>query len=265
MKAPEGFLGEGEPRELAGIGREPPVLALHGFGGTPQEIELAVEVARKYRLRYHAPLLPGHGTTVEELAQCKYADWLSAAQAALRALTDRGPALVAGISMGSLLALQLAATFPDKVLGVAVLANAATLSWPFPAWGLAAVSGLGLRNFNVLKPWSDIADPIERRRHLTYKAQPTAAAVEVWRAGPNVRALLPDVRAPLLILHGERDRICPVNNANLVAREVGSQDVRVVVLPRSRHIVTRDVERPVVHRELSEFFGRFVSDAPTLA
>ena len=40
---------------------------------------------------------------------------------------------------------------------------------------------------------------------------------------------------------------------------LGTRDVRVVVLPQSRHIVTRDLERAAVAAELSRFLERFPS------
>jgi esterase/lipase len=65
------------------------------------------------------------------------------------------------------------------------------------------------------------------------------------------------VKAPTLLLHGALDAVTPVSNAWRVAVRLGTVDKRVVILPRSRHIVTRDVERDVVRREIAQFLGRW--------
>ena len=57
-----------------------------------------------------------------------------------------------------------------------------------------------------------------------------------------MRQRLGQIRCPTLIIHGALDRVCPVSNAWRVAIQLGTKDVRVVILPRSQHIITRDVE-----------------------
>jgi carboxylesterase len=247
-------MGLGSPSPIAHAGRSPTVLALHGFGGTPLEVALVTEVAQDLGLGAHAPLLPGHGTHADDLARTGFADWAAGSQSALGVCT--GPVVIAGLSLGSLLAAELAALHPERVRALVMLANAAWLASPFPTWPLRLVAALRLPDFALPKLAADIADPEARRTHLTYSTQPVRAAVEVLRAGERVRALLSKVRCPTLIVHGARDRVCPPRNAERVAALLGSRDVRVVVLPRSRHIVTRDVERSLLRRELRAFFER---------
>ena len=249
MKA-DGLIGQGDPAPIRAAGRSPAVLALHGFGGTPREVDLVADVARELGLAACAPLLPGHGTRVADLAERRWPDWASAAEAELGAL--EGQVIVAGLSLGSLLAAHLAATRPERVRGLVMLANAAWLAAP-TSWALSAVDRFGLPDFWLPKVTSDIADPATRRTHLTYGAQPVRAAVSVLRAGAIVREELRLVRCPVFIAHGARDRVCPVSNARRVAARIGSTEKRVLILPRSRHIITRDLERARLRVELESF------------
>lgn len=251
------LLGTGDPGALRASGRPPAVLALHGFGGTPSEVAIAVEVAASLGRRAFAPLLPGHGTHANDLARARWGDWTRAAEAALDEVTREGePAIVVGLSLGSLIATHLTVEKPGSVRALVLLANAFWLMSPFPAWGLALVDRLKFRDFRLPKLAADIADPEARRNHLTYGEHPVHAAVEVHRAGLFMRERLKEVRVPTLLLHGSRDRVCPSRNAERVARMLGSTDVRVVCLPRSRHVLTRDVERATVAAELRAFFER---------
>jgi len=80
-KRPRGTLmGEGVADPLVFSGRAPRVLVFHGFTGTPQEVALVVDVARELGLGVEAPLLPGHGARVSDLAPLRFSDWLAAAE-----------------------------------------------------------------------------------------------------------------------------------------------------------------------------------------
>lgn len=246
------LIGTGDPGPIRAAGKSPGILALHGYGGTPREVELFASVARELELSASAPLLPGHGTCATDLARTRWVDWSRAASAAYDELGP-GARIVGGLSLGSLLAIQLAAAHPDTVRGLILVANATWLAPP-TSWALAVMSLLPeALDFSLPKLTSDIADPAARRSHLTYGAQPVRAAVDVYRGGKLCRKLLERVRCPTLILHGARDRVCPSTNAARVAALLGPNATRVVTFPRSRHILTRDIDRAAVRRELSSF------------
>jgi len=80
-------------------------LLLHGFTGTPSEMRPLGQrlAARGYTVC--APLLPGHGTRVDELARTTWEEWFSAALESWSELGKQASErVVAGLSMGALLA-----------------------------------------------------------------------------------------------------------------------------------------------------------------
>lgn len=249
--------GPGDPSPVFVEGAGPGVLGIHGFGGTPLEVGLVAEVARSLGRRAHLPLLPGHGTHADDLSRTRWEDWAAEAETALdRVSSSSEPCIVVGLSLGSMLATHLAVSRPERVRALVLLANAFWLAAPFPAWALRLVDALGLPDFRLPKVAADIADPEARRTHLTYGEHPVHAAVAVERAGARMRERLSEVRAPTLIVHGARDRVCPAANAERVASLLGTRDVTVVLLPRSRHILTRDIERAEVARALTKFLEK---------
>jgi carboxylesterase len=251
------LMGEGVADALSVPGNAPSVLAFHGFTGTPQEVGLVVEVAQVLGLRAEAPLLPGHGRTVSELSSTCFEDWLAAAEQHYTRLAASSPLVVAGLSMGALLAFRLAAAHPETTLGIVAMANAIWLRSPWPTLPLKLVDSLRLPDFWMAKSASDIGDREQRAIHLTYNAQPVRAAISLLRAGESLVSELHRVKAPALLLHGALDRVTPVSNAWRVAVRLGTTDKRTVILPRSHHILTRDVERDVVRAELLQFLRRF--------
>lgn len=242
-----------ECRPIDVAGRAPAVLCLHGFTGVPEEVRLGCEVAQSLGLAAHAPLLPGHGTSPLDLGRTTFDDWLRTAQQAFDQMRARGKVILFGLSMGSLLATELTLQAPGDVAGLILLSNAFWLKAPYPAWALWGAGACGVAGLQLRKAGSDIGDPVARGSHVTYMAQPLSGALEVFRAGERLRDRLSDVHRPTLILHGAKDRVCPVENAWRVAQRLGAARSRVVIFPRSHHIITRDAERQQVRLEVERF------------
>jgi carboxylesterase len=256
-------MGTGTPNPVDVAGGRPSVLALHGFGATPQEAALIVEVARGLGLRALAPLLPGHGTHATDLARTTFDDWSRAALAALNELTtDGSKAIVIGQSLGGVLALHLALRRPEAVLGLGLLATATRLTRFTAEIPLSLVQRANFPDFSVTKVGADIKDPVARASQLTYGTQPIHAAIEVMRAGARVGARLGEIRCPVFIAHGIDDHVCPVSNAYEIHGRVSSQDRTLLILQNSFHIVTRDHDRDLLARELGRFVRR-LRDAAT--
>jgi pimeloyl-ACP methyl ester carboxylesterase len=166
--------------------------------------------------------------------------------------------ILAGLSLGSLVATQLVLDDNRGVAGLVLMANAFFLA-PFPAWPLRVFDHVPAGDFFMPKLDADIGDDVARKNHLGYSAQPVRAAVSVLRAGQELFQRLAEVQCPTLVVHGAKDRLCPVSNAWRVAERLGSADRRVVILPRSHHIVTRDFDSALLQRELEDCGRRWTS------
>ena len=104
-------------------------MLLVGFTGTPSEMRPIGEALAKRGYAVRAPLLPGHGTCVEDLAATTWPQWFAAAMDEWTDLGSRSPMrVIAGLSMGALLALHLAHDRPREVRAVAALAPALELT-----------------------------------------------------------------------------------------------------------------------------------------
>jgi carboxylesterase len=253
------FLGTGLPTPIDLPGGAPRLLLFHGFGSTPRELDPVAELAQELKLAVSAPLFPGHGTTPDDLAKTRFTDWYQHGEREFLRLKAQGPLIVGGLSTGALVAMKLAALYPQDVRGLIVLANALRLLAPYPAWPLWALNRLHVPDFALPKSKGpDIADPKARAAHLTYSAQPMRAAADLQSTGKTILPLLPRVRCPTFIAHGQDDHVCPVSNAWLVADAVGTNDVEVVILPRSWHIVTKDLDAAELSARLRLFLRRLL-------
>ncbi len=252
------MLGEGE-LEFFSTGKAPCIVAFHGFGGTASELRPLLDRVAQAGFAVDAALLPGHGRRVEDLQATTFAMWIDAARARLRtALADHGRAVLLGFSMGGLVATELAGEQPEGLAGLVVLGNALTLgaltSVPL---GVLSFLGVPLPDAYLLKPRpGDLSDKAAMKTLVTYDRHPIRAAMEVYRAGSRVRAVVGRVRCPTLILHGRRDIVCSWRNATWMARRLGTHDVRVRIFERSAHVIACDLERDEVADETVSFLSR---------
>ena len=258
----QGLVGRGDPSSIAIEGDEarPAVLAFHGFAGTPKELRVVADAASRMGLAARVPRLAGHTDNVRDLMNVRWEDWVAEARRLLDELGRRksGKVVVAGLSLGALIATHLAAIEPAKVAGLIVLGHATWLHFTSFALPLRVCERLDLfeNRFYLPKDGSDIRDPIARRAHLTYALNPVKSAIEVLRAGRVVRGELQRVTCPTLVIHGRLDRVCPVENAFRFAHRLGTGDVTVRIMPGSGHIVSVDADRAEVGRAIDAFLAR---------
>jgi len=245
-----------------GTGRRGALL-LHGFAGTPPELRQLGEELANAGWRCHGPLLAGHGTTPEDLARTRWEDWAASAEEALAELrSECDEVVVAGQSGGGSLALHLAATHP-AIRAVACLAT--------PVW----LTGWRPRLLPVAKhvvrwdrPHGDVdLYRLEGIEELwSYGRRSTGSIHELARLLAHVRDELVSVRAPVLICHGERDRvIAPANAAEIERRLLCSAAVERHMLPRSGHGISVDIDREQVNRIVMDWFDRFSRTGQTAA
>jgi carboxylesterase len=247
-------VGSGQWAEVDAPGNAPAVLALHGFGCTPAEVELLTEVARARQLRRRAPVLPGPGSHARDLAKTRYPDWFRAAERELERLAESGPVIVGGQSTGALLSLDLAIAHPNKVRALLLLANATRLTAPYPDLALALADTLHIPDIAMPKfGGANLLDEQNKPFHLSYDAQPMHAALSLRRAGKRVTRQLHRVHCPVFIAHGQHDAVCPVSNAWLVAENVATPRVELLILPNSAHIITKDNDRALLATRLGAF------------
>ena len=221
------------------------VLLIHGFTGAPPEMRLLGEFLAEHGYTASCPLLPGHGVQPGALNQVRWQDWAEAVQAAYRDLLGRSQQVfVAGLSLGGVLALHLAAHEP-AVQGVLLYApGLRVLDRRLPLTTVAKAIR-PFRSKNELVD-SDLVDPEAFDRLWSYEVYPLAGASQLWRLQRTVRKELSRVQQPLLIIQGRRDRSVHPDTPQTILDGVSSKDTRLIWLDNSGHVLTVDAERQQV-------------------
>lgn len=232
----------------------PGALLFHGLTGSQQSVAGLAAALEGAGFDVEAPLLPGHGTSPEELAGCGWADWVAAAEDAYRRLSNRldgRPAVAVGLSMGGALAASVAAEHAGDVAG---LATVNPLVDPPADSFLELLEGLlGAGEHFLPGVGGDIADP--DARESAYDRLPVAALRSMGEGLGRLRPRLAEIRCPVLILTSRNDHVVPRESSELLAQSV-SGEVERVWLERSYHVATLDVEKDEVERRVVEFASR---------
>lgn len=231
-------------------------LLLHGFTGSPWEVRPLGEALAARGLYVKAPRLPGHGTTPEAMLEAGHNHWQEAAWEALHSLRDYRQVFVAGLSMGALLGLRLAAGSPERVKGLVLIAPAARFKGPT----MALLKSLRhTRLLERLKPWvrktaTDLSDPAVLAEAPILPAFPSARLNDLWEVQEAALVEAPRVRCPTLVVVAEQDHVVDPQGGKWLAGQLTSApEVRLLSLDEGYHIIPRDRGGPRLAREVGEF------------
>ena len=223
-------------------------LLVHGFTGSPPEMKPLGEYLAQQGLTVSGPLLAGHGTSYQDMERTTWQDWYASAEAAYLGLREEcQQVFVGGLSMGSLMALRLAALHPvDGII---------TYS---PAIKVRDWRARFVRPMRHIIRWerktgsqedSDLTDPEAHKMLWSYDVIPVESAHQLMMLQKDVRRRLPHISTPILIIQSVLDQAIHPDSGDILLRSIASSDKELVVLRNSGHCVTVDSEREAVWRK----------------
>lgn len=261
--------------QMAGPETAPVLLLLHGTGATTHSFAgLAPLLEPHFRLVI--PDLPGHGFT--QKLHAPDPDNVAKALAALLAALNVTPGLVLGHSVGAAIAFMLTANGHVSPQAIVALGGALL---PFEGVG-KAYPGLAKALFvnpfmpaffsfttrfqsvpDLLKRWTgshSTREQVAYYERLFRNPGHTGGALALmahWDLDRIERSIA-QIRCPVLLLHGERDKTVPPSTSTTVAHRLAQRGVRVEHhgLPGLGHLAHE--EAPERHAQLVEQFAQGV-------
>jgi len=230
-------------------------LLIHGGTGSPPEMRPMGEYLAGKGLTVLGVRLAGHGTTPEDLARTTYQDLLASAEDGLHRLQGCCEhVFVAGLSVGGLLTLYLAANRP--IAGAIVMSAPAYLQqWQVK---LLPVVKLVMKWYHSSGE-QDLTDPQAGDRVFFYRRVPVSFGRHVVRLQHEVRRSLARVRVPVLVMQGRCDRSIPADSAQILFDGLSATDKQLVWWPNSGHAITVDTERQAVWARAYAFIAEHVT------
>lgn len=226
------------------------VLVVHGFTGNPQSMRPVFDALAAEGMTVDMPLLPGHGTVVEDMIPTGFPDWLEAAEAAyVRLAGECDTVAVVGLSMGGALTVWLASEHPE-IAGIACL-NAIVSPPEGMVEAVQEMLGAGMETMPGIG--SDIAK--EGTVESAYPDTPLRPILTLIDAAAEFEGRLGKVTCPVLVVTSPQDHVVDPGNGDVLAENV-SGPVERITAERSYHVVTLDHDAEMVIAAVVDFCRR---------
>lgn len=250
------------------------VMLIHGLTGTPNEMRLLGKALNRAGFTVYGMQLAGHCGDEKDLLATTWHDWYASVQrAAEKFRHDLDYFFVAGLSMGGVLALHLAADYGGRVAGVGVYGP----TFRYDGWSIPQYAKKLHLLLHVFKRLDIFRDRVfyeqppyglkdERLRATVagsmlsgdsaaagLAGNPWASLTEMMELSSATIRKLKLVTSPCLLMHAEEDDIAHVNNSVLVKKRVNGP-CELVTLKDSYHMITIDRERREVSNKTIAYF-----------
>jgi carboxylesterase len=233
-------------------------LLVHGLNGSRHDMAELTAMLRSRGMIAENMLLPGHGTNVRDMMQLGWSEWVQAVHQELHQLKQRCDVVfLIGHSLGGALCLHVAAH--EEVAGIVTMCAPLHMH----PWTKAAVRLA--RRFTPLLPTirEDVRDPEARRRYTrdVYRWTPMGPVESMLAFLPQLRAELPRVTVPALVMTSIYDHVVPARDGREIYRLLGSQEKHLVTFHRSYHVIMKDHDRAEVFEKTLAFIHRHANRA----
>ena len=218
----------------------------HGFTGSPHGVRDWASSLADAGFAVRMPLLPGHGTSWQELARTRWQDWHAALDAAYLELAEEcdtwswpGCPWAAPWRCGS--------RPPVPWPGVVVVNPGLVIDDPRAP--LAGILKFVLKSTpaianDILKPGMDEG---------AYPRTPVAAAHELNKMFKDTVRLLPRITAPVRVYRSTVDHVVSESSMAALRRGLTNAPLEVIRLENSYHVATMDNDAPEIFRGTAEF------------
>lgn len=249
---------EGTPRGL--------ILVAHGLGEHRGRYHHVADRLAALGLRVAVPDHRGHGTSGGPRCDTRDVSEFTADLETLRKLTlvDGAPTYLLGHSMGGLIALDYALDHQGDLSALMLSGPLVLPGEDQPPWLVAIAKLLGkvvpTLGTLALEPKSVSRDPkvVENYEndplnyHGKVKAGTGAALLTRLQTFP---ARLPSLTLPLLVMHGEKDKLTNPEGSKLVDKLAGSTDKTLTIYPGLFHEIFNEPEQDQVLTDLTAWLS----------
>ncbi|AXH99851.1 alpha/beta fold hydrolase [Sporosarcina sp. PTS2304] len=223
------------------------VLLLHGFTGTSADVRMLGRFLEKHHYTSLAPHYRGHGVPPEELIKTNPAQWWEDVLHAYNQLKEAGyeEIAVAGLSLGGVFSLKLAARFPLK--GVVTMCAPMSMKTTDLMW-----TGVLKYARDYKKFAGKDADQITAEM-AEWKTKSMPGLADLGAMVDGVRRKVDCIYTPLLVIQSRHDEVIDPQSAQIIYDEAESTDKQLQWYEESGHVITLGPEKAQLHENVLEF------------
>ncbi len=213
---------------------------IHGFTGSPKEIEIIANHLEEKGIDVVTPTLPGHGEYINrrEMRRFTRRDWLESAEKVIKETTESyDEVYLIGFSMGGLISAFLATKYPIKKL---VLLS-------------TSVFYLNVHRF-VDNMKQKMRSKSQLQRYIyKIKNTPIRTTLQFRTLVKELTPYIEQIDVPTLIIQGEQDDLVDPRSAQYIYEHIQSKEKELHFLPNSKHIICWDSDKEQVVDLVDQF------------
>lgn len=242
------------------LGGDTGCLLVHGITATPKEMRYLGEYLARQGHTVLGVRLAGHATRPADLRRVAWQDWMACVEDGWHMLRGRCQRVfVVGLSMGGALSLLFSAQFP--VSGVFAMAVPCDVPVnPLQRRLLPYLKLIGRLRPYVRKGKPDWFNKAAFEARVAYPVNVLPAIKELDGLLKAMRASLPLVQVPVLLMHSRDDDYVPPEHMERIFAALGSADKQMQWVEHSDHVITEDGERERVFEAAAAFISRVSAD-----
>lgn len=223
------------------------VLLLHGFTGSSADVRMLGRFLEKKGYTTLAPHYKGHGVEPEELITTSPSDWWLDVQQAYQQLKDAGyqEIAVAGLSLGGVMALNIAANYPVK--GIVTMCAPMTMRTTDVMFEGVLKYARDYKRFEG-KEQAQIEAEVAQ---IAQKGMPSLPQLLEFIA--QTRKEIDLIYAPILVVQSTHDEVIDIESANSIYNEIESLEKQIKWYDHSKHVITLDQEKDQLHEDIYRF------------
>jgi carboxylesterase len=248
-----------EPFFLPGKPGQPGCLLIHGFTGAPKEMRWMGEYLSERGYSCLGIRLTGHATHPDDMIRSRYTDWMASVEDGYHLLSGVADRIyLVGLSMGGVLSLLMSTKL--DVVGVVAMSTPYHIPYDYPAWAMKLASKImPYQPKSKEEPGASWFDKSAHAEHVSYPQNPVRSGAELQLLLEEMRAALPSVDVPVLLIHSKNDTYVLPENIEHIYSNLGASDNTKLFVTEAGHVVTRDAAKGQVFEAAQEFIQRIES------
>lgn len=226
------------------------VVIIHGFAGSPWEIEPLAQALQREGYDVVTPLLPGHTITKERMKKITAVDWINAIEKIVKhAIGEKKNIHLIGFSMGAMIASIIASRY--EVSTLILLSPALFVLTP------AVLKRKLLQGYQQLKNKPSFTGIPSAPQKSLLRSAPLYNMFQFQKIVLQAKRIFQNISIPVCILHGLKDEIADPRSSRWIFHNILSKEKELHYLHFSKHHICQDSEIGTVIEKISSFIEKF--------
>ena len=234
-------------------------LLTHGFTGSPKEMRWLGEYLAEQGFTVLGVRLAGHATNPDDMIRTRYPDWMHSVEDGYHLLKGHVDQVVlVGLSMGGVLSLLMATKL--NVAGVIAMSAPYKLDDPRIQYAKAASRTVKFIPKGDDEPGSGWFDKDAWRGQVSYPENPVRSVAELDALMAEMRAALPTLNVPTLLVHSRNDTYVPQSSMDNIYAALTLTDKEKMWVTQSGHVIPREPAKAEVFPKIADFVRRITKE-----